>query len=158
MAKRKGLKSNGRLKKGCRFLKGGRVSCKKAKKSAPRASTLARRARYSAYSAYSGEKKVRVSRAQATSGGRLKKGCRWVKGGGGAVCTTRVGHARKKKTQGSRATASMQARFGDNLRGLGKIVSRSRAMTRGGKLRKGCRFLKNGGAACTPKALRRRRR
>lgn len=131
---------------------------KKRKASTPRASTLARRARYAQYGAYSGEEKVRVPKTAAvTSKGRLKKGCRWVKGGG-AICTKRIGHARKKKTQGAKATASMQARFGDNLRGLGKIVSRKRAMTRSGKLRKGCRFMKNGGAVCAPKALRRRRR
>jgi hypothetical protein len=29
MAKKAGLKADGKLKKGCRFLKGGRVSCKK---------------------------------------------------------------------------------------------------------------------------------
>lgn len=36
MAKRAGLKANGKLKKGCRFLKGGRISCKATKKTTKR--------------------------------------------------------------------------------------------------------------------------
>lgn len=37
-------------------------------------------------------------------------------------------------------------------------VPRKRALTKQGKLRKGCRFVKGGGAVCTAGALRRKRR
>lgn len=75
-----GLRADGKLKKGCRFLKGGRISCKTAPDG---------RGGYRAKRASAGVK-VRVSRGQAINPrtGKLKKGCRFVKGGA-AICVRR---------------------------------------------------------------------
>lgn len=80
MAKRSGpgggLKRNGKLKKGCRWVKSGkggaRISCTKRRKKG--SNTLPNAC-----------KKIHVSRERATKrNGRLKKGCRFTKGG--AIC------------------------------------------------------------------------
>lgn len=69
-----GLNSKGKLKKGCRFLKGGRISCK----------TKPTKGGYKSASKSAG-KKIHVSRERATKkNGRLKKGCRFTKSG--AIC------------------------------------------------------------------------
>lgn len=75
-----------KLKKGCRFLKGGRVSCKtKPRKGGGWQSAKKASGRV-----------VRVSRDKATkANGRLKKGCRFVKGGG-TVCRTEAVRRRRR--------------------------------------------------------------
>ncbi len=75
--KRAGLKRNGKLKKGCRWVNvgrgGARISCK------------TKRRKGGGFQAAGAGKKVHVSRERAVKrNGRLKKGCRFTKGG--AIC------------------------------------------------------------------------
>ncbi len=87
---KRGLTRGGKLRKGCRFVRGGRVVCKSRKttkrrkrRCAPGCTPTKRRrkgARRRTQS-FKGEFKI-VSRKLATkSNGRLKKGCRFVRGG-----------------------------------------------------------------------------
>lgn len=67
---------------------------------------------------------------------------------------------RKRKGSGLRGRdGKIRASYNKgHLRMGGKTVSRKVATTKQGKLRKGCRFVKGGGAVCTHAALRRMRR